>query len=60
MIKELDFKTALLIPQVRENIPKELIRELTKDDDYIARLEIKDGILKAVEIGYASDDWKLQ
>lgn len=60
MIKELDFKSALLIPQVRESIPKELIRELSKDDDYIARLEIKDGILKTLEIGYASDDWKLQ
>lgn len=60
MIKTLDFKTALLIPQVRESIPKELIRELTKDDDYIAKLEIKDGILTTLEIGYVSDDWKLQ
>lgn len=61
MILEYTIHEALVeLPGIRNVIPKELLRELTKDENYIMRLDVdEDGNINYLEIGYRSDKWTL-
>lgn len=61
MILEYTIHEALVeLPGIRNVIPKELLRELTKDENYIMRLDVdEDGNIHYLEIGYRSDKWTL-
>lgn len=58
MVKEYTVKNALVnFPKVRDYIPKELLREMTKDEKYIIRIDEE---LSLIEIGYPEDkEWAL-
>lgn len=58
MVKEFTVPTALAkYPSIRNVIPKELIREISKDDNYIIRIEFNDfNQIGSVEIGYPEDE----
>lgn len=58
MFKEYNVHDALVnCPQIRNSIPKELLREITKDEEYIIRIDEE---LSLIEIGYPEDkEWAL-
>lgn len=58
MVKEYNVHEALAnYPQIRNSIPKELLREITKDEEYIIRIDTDKNI---IEIGYPEDkEWAL-
>lgn len=62
MVKEYTVKNALVnFPKVRNYIPKELLREMIKDEKYIIRIDVDENEnLSLIEIGYPEDEeWTL-
>lgn len=63
MVKEYNVFNALQVhPEIRMYLPKELIREITKDEKYIIKIDEDEKTKKinSLEIGYPEDEeWKL-